>query len=64
MSPPEPQPGRPAWWAIERGKHVDLEKPLAHSVWEVRQLTQFAAAKKVATRPGAQRRCRRAWRGY
>jgi predicted dehydrogenase len=41
--------------AIERGKHVYLEKPLAHSVWEVRELTKLAAAKGVATQLGVQR---------
>jgi len=45
----------PAWWAIERGKHVYLEKPLAHCVWEVRELTKLASEKKVATQMGAQR---------
>ena len=55
ISTPDHTHFHPAWWAIERGKHVYLEKPLAHSVWEVRQLTQFAATKKVATQLGSQR---------
>src|SRR3982750_959267 len=28
----------PAWSAMQRGKHLYQEKPLAHNVWEVRQL--------------------------
>jgi predicted dehydrogenase len=41
--------------ALERGKHVYLEKPLAHSVMETRQLVDLAAEKKVATQLGCQR---------
>ncbi|MSR32187.1 MAG: Gfo/Idh/MocA family oxidoreductase [Gemmataceae bacterium] len=44
-----------AFWAMQRGKHVYLEKPLAHEVWEVRKLTQLAKEKKLATQLGAQR---------
>lgn len=44
-----------AYAALQRGKHVYLEKPLAHSVWEVRELTRLAAEKKVATQLGVQR---------
>ena len=45
----------PARQAILMGKHVYLEKPMAHSVWEVRELTKLAAEKKVATQLGVQR---------
>jgi predicted dehydrogenase len=55
ISTPDHSHFHPAWLAIERGKHVYLEKPLAHCVWEVRELTKLAAAKKVATQMGAQR---------
>ncbi len=41
--------------AIELGKPIYLEKPMAHSVWEARQLTNLAAEKKVATQLGVQR---------
>ena len=32
-----------AYFALRMGKHIYLEKPLAHSVWEVRELTRLAA---------------------
>jgi predicted dehydrogenase len=40
--------------AIKRGKHVYCEKPLAHSVYEVRQLMQAAKEHKVVTQLGNQ----------
>ncbi len=40
--------------AMERGKHLYCEKPLAHSVHEVRQLTEAAAEHKVVTQLGNQ----------
>jgi predicted dehydrogenase len=40
--------------AIQRDKHVYTEKPLAHDVWEVRQLKQLAQKHKVATSMGNQ----------
>jgi len=40
--------------AIERGKHVYCEKPLAHSIYETRQLTQAARRHNVATQMGNQ----------
>ncbi|WP_153556161.1 Gfo/Idh/MocA family protein [Roseimaritima sediminicola] len=40
--------------AIRRGKHVYCEKPLTHSVWEARQLTEAARAAGVATQMGNQ----------
>jgi hypothetical protein len=38
--------------AMEMGKHVYLEKPLTHTVYESRLLTKMAAKKKVATQMG------------
>jgi len=38
--------------AIQSGKHVYCEKPLCHSVYEVRQLTEAARKAKVATQMG------------
>src|SRR2546426_445267 len=40
--------------AIKRGKHVYCEKPLAHSVYEVRQLIKAAKEHKVVTQLGNQ----------
>jgi predicted dehydrogenase len=55
ISTPDHTHFHPAWWAMERGKHVYLEKPLAHEVDEVRRLTEAARAKKLATQLGSQR---------
>ena len=55
ISTPDHTHFHPAWWAIERGKHVYLEKPLAHEVEEVRRITEAARAKKLATQLGSQR---------
>jgi predicted dehydrogenase len=43
-----------AMWAMERGKHVFVQKPLAHTIWECRQLTEAAAKYKVITQMGNQ----------
>ena len=40
--------------AIKRGKHVYCEKPLAHSIYEVRQMMQAAQEHKVITQLGNQ----------
>lgn len=40
--------------AIKRGKHVYCEKPLAHSIYEIRQLMKAARAHKVVTQLGNQ----------
>ena len=40
--------------AIEAGKHVYVEKPMTHSVYESRLLTKLAAKHKVATQMGNQ----------
>jgi predicted dehydrogenase len=40
--------------ALKRGKHVYCEKPLAHSIHEIRQLRQAALAAKVVTQVGNQ----------
>jgi predicted dehydrogenase len=43
-----------AMTAMALGKHVFVEKPLAHTVWETRELTRMAREKKVATQMGNQ----------
>ncbi len=40
--------------AIEMGKHVYVQKPLTHSVWEARQLAELARRHQVATQMGNQ----------
>jgi predicted dehydrogenase len=40
--------------AMRRGKHVYVQKPLAHSVYEARVLTEAARKHKVATQMGNQ----------
>jgi predicted dehydrogenase len=38
--------------AMQLGKHVYVQKPLTHTVWEARQLTEAARRYKVATQMG------------
>jgi predicted dehydrogenase len=40
--------------ALSLGKHVFVEKPLTHTIWEARQLGKLAREKKVATQMGNQ----------
>jgi len=41
--------------AMRRGKHVYTQMPLAHDVWEARQLADIAAQTRVATQMGNSR---------
>jgi hypothetical protein len=43
-----------AIWAMERGKHVYVEKPLVRTIWEARQMMDAANKYKVATQMGNQ----------
>lgn len=43
-----------AMMAIKAGKHVYVQKPLTHSIWEARQLRLAAKEQKVATMMGNQ----------
>ena len=43
-----------AMWCMERGKHVYVQKPLTHTIWEARQLAEAATKYKVATQMGNQ----------
>lgn len=40
--------------AMQLGKHVYCEKPLAHSIWEAREMARVARDKRVATQMGTQ----------
>lgn len=44
-----------AMMAMRMGKHCYCEKPMAHSLWEVREMTKLAREKKLATQLGVQR---------
>jgi predicted dehydrogenase len=55
ISTPDHTHFHPARLALSLGKHVYLEKPLAHTVWEVRELTNLARKRRVATQLGVQR---------
>lgn len=54
VSTPDHQHAVAAAMAIRMGKHVYVEKPLTHDVWEARQLKLLAAKHKVATQMGNQ----------
>lgn len=51
-----------AAWAMACGKHVYVEKPLARTVWEVRQLKRMAQKAKVVTQMGNQGHTTDGWR--
>jgi len=55
ISTPDHTHFHPARQSMLMGKHVYCEKPLAHSVWECRQLTELAKKMNVATQLGNQR---------
>jgi len=48
--------------AMRRGKHVYVQKPLTHTVWEARQMRLQAAKSKVATQMGNQIHSHEAYR--
>jgi predicted dehydrogenase len=43
-----------AMTAMSLGKHVYVEKPLSHTVWEAREMTRLAREKKLITQMGNQ----------
>lgn len=54
IATPDHQHAIIAMTAMRMGKHVYCEKPLTHTVWEARQLTNAAREFKVATQMGNQ----------
>lgn len=54
VSTPDHNHYGPVMAAIECGKHVYCEKPLAHSVYEVRKITEAARKRGVRTQMGIQ----------
>ncbi len=55
ISTPDHTHFHPAYWALQRSKHLYLEKPMCKSVWETRKITDMAREKNVATQLGSQR---------
>jgi len=55
VSTPDHTHYHPVMRALRTGKHVYCEKPLAHSVQEIRNITKTAAERKLATQLGCQR---------
>lgn len=58
VSTPDHTHFHPARRALQAGKHLYCEKPLAHSPWEVRTLTRLAQEKGVVTQLGTQEHAR------
>lgn len=54
VSTPDHTHAIPVVWALRRGLDVYCEKPLAHSVYECRQMRNLAAEKKAVTQMGTQ----------
>ena len=55
VSTPDHTHFHPSMIAMTMGKHLYCEKPMAHSVWEVREMTKLAAKNNLATQLGMQR---------
>jgi len=55
VSTPDHAHFHPAIAALQLGKHLYCEKPMAHSIEEVRIMTDLARKQKVATQLGVQR---------
>jgi predicted dehydrogenase len=55
ISTPDHSHFHPAMAAMQMGKHLYCEKPMAHALGEVRAMTELAARKRLATQLGVQR---------
>ncbi len=55
VSTPDHTHFHPSMMAMERGKHLYCEKPMAHSVDQVRRMTEMAKKQNLATQLGVQR---------
>ena len=54
ISTPDHVHGSAAIYAMERGKHVYVQKPITHNIREARLLTNLARKQKVVTQMGNQ----------
>lgn len=54
ISTPDHVHGPAAKYAMDRGKHVYVQKPMTHNISEARMLTELARSKKVVTQMGNQ----------
>lgn len=54
VSTPDHMHAAIAMSAMQLGKHVYVQKPLTHDIYEARQLTKFAKEKKLITQMGIQ----------
>ncbi len=54
VSTPDHNHGVAAYMAMEMGKHVYVQKPLTHDIWEARMLTEAAKKFRVVTQMGNQ----------
>ncbi|MFK5972084.1 MAG: Gfo/Idh/MocA family oxidoreductase [Flavobacteriaceae bacterium] len=54
VSTPDHNHAVAAYMAMEMGKHVYVQKPLTHDIWEARMLTEAAKKFKVVTQMGNQ----------
>jgi len=55
VSTPDHHHYHPSMMAMGMGKHLYCEKPMAHSIFEIRGMTELAREKKLATQLGVQR---------
>ncbi len=55
VSTPDHTHFHPSMMAMNMGKHLYCEKPMAHNVWEIRTMTNLAREKNLKTQLGVQR---------